>query len=40
MEKGVGHYGVDPMTCPTMAGGIFAIDRDYFYESGAYDMGR
>lgn len=24
---------------PTMAGGLFAIDRKYFYDIGAYDMG-
>ena len=22
---------------PTMAGGLFAMERKYFYESGAYD---
>ena len=29
-----------PFACPIMAGGIFAMDRAYFYESGAYDMGQ
>lgn len=24
---------------PTMAGGLFTIDRKYFYEIGAYDPG-
>ena len=28
-----------PMRSPTMAGGLFSIDRDYFYEIGAYDSG-
>lgn len=29
----------EPMRTPTIAGGLFAIDRDYFYEIGAYDDG-
>ena len=27
----------DPIASPAMAGGLFAIDRKYFYEIGAYD---
>lgn len=28
-----------PLLTPTMAGGLFSIDRDYFYEIGSYDTG-
>ena len=28
-----------PMRSPTMAGGLFSIDRSYFYEIGSYDSG-
>lgn len=28
-----------PLLTPTMAGGLFSIDRDYFYKVGAYDTG-
>ncbi|ELU01679.1 hypothetical protein CAPTEDRAFT_140956 [Capitella teleta] len=29
----------DPARSPTMAGGLFAIDREYFYHIGSYDPG-
>ena len=28
-----------PLRTPAMAGGLFSIDREYFYEIGSYDEG-
>lgn len=29
---------IDPLDSPTMAGGLFAMDRQYFWDIGSYDM--
>ncbi|VDN23749.1 unnamed protein product, partial [Dibothriocephalus latus] len=34
-----GHDAVAPIRTPAMAGGLFTIRRDYFYELGSYDEG-
>ena len=30
---------ISPHRTPTMAGGLFSIDRKYFFDSGSYDEG-
>lgn len=37
LKKDVDFLG--PFISPTMAGGLFAVDRSYFKEIGEYDMG-
>lgn len=38
-EKSRRKSEVDPIRSPTMAGGLFSIDREYFEHLGAYDPG-
>ncbi|BFZ01906.1 hypothetical protein BsWGS_04945 [Bradybaena similaris] len=37
--KATVHITADPFPSPTMPGGLFAMERDYFYELGEYDAG-
>ncbi|XP_072167841.1 N-acetylgalactosaminyltransferase 7-like [Diadema setosum] len=38
-EKRRRHHPTEPYRSPAMAGGLFAMDRKYFFELGAYDEG-
>lgn len=33
------HDKTAPLRSPTMAGGLFSIDKTFFYEIGSYDEG-
>lgn len=35
--KRIGKEKTEPFRTPTMAGGLFTIDREFFYEVGSYD---
>lgn len=37
--KRIGPAKTEPLFQPTMAGGLFTIDREFFYEIGAFDEG-
>eukprot|EP00038_Savillea_parva_P031856 m.91326 g.91326 ORF g.91326 m.91326 type:complete len:577 (+) comp9897_c0_seq2:72-1802(+) len=34
-----GRTAIDPQPSPAMAGGLFSVDREYFFEIGAFDEG-
>ena len=37
--KKINHSLTEPYPSPTMAGGLLAVDRKYFFEMGGYDDG-
>lgn len=37
METFIENNGTEPFSTPAMAGGLFAIGRNYFYQMGSYD---